>query len=115
MLGLGCSDALNLDGGGSSVMVMRDASSPAKLTKELPDGWPLNTHRYNPSPVLKAPMPGCKWYRTSIGWAALHSAKGEYDWKNLDATVADLKQAGGKATATSWPGTSTRRSPVSAV
>jgi hypothetical protein len=31
MLRLGCADALNLDGGGSSTLVMRDATDPAKL------------------------------------------------------------------------------------
>ena len=31
MLRLGCADALNLDGGGSSTLVMRDAGDPAKL------------------------------------------------------------------------------------
>ncbi len=72
------------------------AHAPAKLAKDLPDDWPLATHHWNPSPVLKRPMPGFKWYRTFISWQSLNPRPNEYDWKNLDATVADVTAAGGK-------------------
>jgi len=77
----------------SSVVV---ANSPAKLAKDLPDDWPLGTHHSNPSPILKQPMPGFKWYRYFCSWSALNPAKGQYNWKELDATLGDITGVGGK-------------------
>ena len=80
-------------GPGATITV---AYGPARLARELPDDWPLGTHHYNPSPVLKAPMPGFKWYRYFASWAHLNPRKGVYDWKDLDATIADIKAVGGR-------------------
>ncbi len=72
------------------------ANAPAKLAKELPDDWPLGTHHYNPSPILKAPMSGFKWYRSFIGWGEMNPAPGQYNWKEVDATLEDIRKVGGK-------------------
>lgn len=72
------------------------ANGPAKLAKDLPDDWPLGTHHSNPSPILKGPMPGFKWYRCFIGWGHMNPKPGEYDWKGLDATLEDMRKVGGK-------------------
>ena len=68
MLQLGCKDAINLDGGGSSVMAVRDAKTGSMKTLNQPtDGreravadvllgneviW------YGPVPMIRSPLPG---------------------------------------------------------
>lgn len=72
------------------------ANAPAVLARELPDHWPLGAHHYNPSPILKGPMPGFKWYRTFIGWDALNPEPGKYAWEKLDPLIEDVRKVGGK-------------------
>jgi hypothetical protein len=86
-------DATQSGFGASNLVV---ANGPAKLARDLPEDWPLGTHHSNPSPILKAPMAGFKWYRYFHGWAELNPKPGEYHWKELDATIEDVRKVGGK-------------------
>jgi hypothetical protein len=72
------------------------AYGPARMARELPEDWPLGAHHSNPSPILKAPMPGFKWYRCFNSWSYMEPKRGQFDWKSMDATIADMKAIGGK-------------------
>ena len=51
MIHLGCTDALALDGGGSSAMVAREANGPAKVIS-----WPSDGHDLPFAPSLQRPV-----------------------------------------------------------
>ncbi|CAM2910303.1 hypothetical protein [Rariglobus hedericola] len=68
------------------------AYSPARLTADLPDDWPLGAHIDKKLP----PMPGFRWFRYFTPWSDIHKAPGVYDWAEFDRVFKSVKDVGGR-------------------